>query len=101
MNNSVGAEIKRTNTKELDKKTPFTWRLAGWVASPCIVFGIFTVYTGWDTLLNKNNIFGDSVISFQLAASIGTGTICTGIAAILLGGICAIIDVLVKTRSKQ
>lgn len=61
--------------------------------------GVGVVIAGWQTCLNQDQQFGAELVSYQLAADIGTGIICSGIAALILGGTSAVLDVLVRTRS--
>lgn len=95
---TIMTEIKQVKLPEPDKR-PIFWKLLIFVSPPALAFGVFCVYLGWD---NMNHIeqWGNTLETTQIAVSYGAGQICMGIAAIILGGIGVIVDVLSKTRIK-
>jgi hypothetical protein len=64
------------------------------------VVGFGIGWGGWDTLFNVDKTVNGDIGLFQYSALLGIGSICVGIAAFILGGTIAILNVLVKTRSK-
>jgi hypothetical protein len=95
---TIMTEIKQVKLPEPDKR-PIFWKLLIFLSPPALVFGVICVYLGWN---NMNHIeqWGNTVDSIQVGVSTGIGIIGIGIAAIILGGIGVIVDVLSKTGNK-
>ena len=93
MSDIKGTEIKRIQAAPVVKKNPSFWGLVGWEAYLFWGGGIGWLIAGWAPT------FSTDINIYQLQAINNIGTICFGLAALLLGSTFAILSVLVKTRS--
>lgn len=98
--NDMRPQTRLVERKDSDQKSASYWRLIGWLGPTLWGLGVVCVVIGYQTMWNSGKEYGDQIANYQYAAQIGNNLILVGIAAFVLGGTLAVLNVLVKTRGK-